>query len=85
MATTFGFSFLQGAHHDAQKSTIVTLPRLSLREMVLPSGLGAEKSALHLASPTGAVAPTAGEFISVSFAFTVLPAFVFFKDSSKLL
>ena len=64
IATTFGFSFRHGPHHDAQKSTIVTFPKLCLREIIFPSGLGAEKSALHLASPTGAaVAPTEGIFI----------------------
>src|SRR5699024_5962308 len=63
IATTFGFSFRQGPHHEAQKSTIVTFPKLSLSETCLPSGLGAEKSALHLGLPTaGAVAPTAGIF-----------------------
>jgi hypothetical protein len=63
IATTFGFSFLHGPHHEAQKSTIVTFPKLSLRETTFPSGLGAEKSALHLALPTGAAdAPTAGIF-----------------------
>ncbi|MDW8851827.1 hypothetical protein SD960_17125 [Flavobacterium sp. MMLR14_040] len=63
MATTFGFSFLHGPHHEAQKSTIVTFPKLSLSEITFPSGFGAEKSDLHLASPTGgAVAPTAGIF-----------------------
>ncbi len=36
MATTLGFSFRQGPHHEAQKSTIVTFPKLSLREMVFP-------------------------------------------------
>jgi hypothetical protein len=30
--------FRQGAHHDAQKSTIVTFPKLSLRETTFPSG-----------------------------------------------
>jgi hypothetical protein len=74
-------SLRQGAHHDAQKSTIVTFPKLSLRE-TFPSGLGAAKSEVHLASPTGAaVAPTAGELISVSLFFTDFPRI--FKDSSK--
>nr|WP_230470652.1 hypothetical protein [Flavobacterium cheongpyeongense] len=64
MATTLGFSFLHGPHHEAQKSTIVTFPKLSLSDILLPSGLGAEKSDLHLALPTGgADAPTAGNFI----------------------
>jgi hypothetical protein len=64
IATTFGFSFRHGPHHEAQKSTIVTFPKLSLREITFPSGLGAEKSVLHLASPAvGAVAPAAGAFI----------------------
>lgn len=43
---------------------MVTFPKLSFREIVFPSGLGAEKSDLHLALPgAGAVAPTAGIFI----------------------
>jgi hypothetical protein len=29
------FSLRQGAHHDAQKSTIVTFPKLSLRKLSL--------------------------------------------------
>ena len=79
-----GFSCLQGAHHEAQKSTIVTLPKLSLSEIILPSGLGAEKSVLHLASPAaGADAPTVGAFISASLAFTALPGFVFLMVSSN--
>lgn len=44
-ATTFGFSALQGPHQDAQKSTIVTFPRLSFKETVFPSGVFAENSA----------------------------------------
>ena len=86
IATTFGFSFRHGPHQDAQKSTIVTFPKLSLREITFPSGLGAEKSVLHLASPTaGAVAPAAGAFIWSSLVFIALPGLVFFNDSSKLL
>ena len=42
-ATTFGFSCLHGPHHDAQKSTIVTFPKLSFKETVFPSGVFAEK------------------------------------------
>jgi hypothetical protein len=46
----------QAAHHDAQKSTIVTFPKL-LRETTFKEA----KSEVHLSSPTGAaVAPTAG-------------------------
>ncbi len=64
IATTFGFSSLHGPHHEAQKSTIVTFPKLSFKEITFPSGLGAEKSELHLASPAvGAVAPAEGAFI----------------------
>ena len=44
MATTFGFSALQGPHHEAQKSIIVTFPNDSFKETVLPSGVLAEKS-----------------------------------------
>jgi hypothetical protein len=72
-------SLRQGAHHDAQKSTIVTFPKLSLRETTFPSGLGAAKSEVHLSSPTGAaVAPTA-ELISVSFVLRIFPLSFFFK------
>src|SRR6187402_3624695 len=90
MATTFGFSFRQGPHHEAQKSTIVTFPKLSLRETVFPCGLGAEKSVLHLAAGAPgaagtAEAPTEGDFNSASFVFTALPGLEFFKDSSRLL
>src|SRR6187431_3198092 len=84
MATTFGFSCLQGPHHDAQKSTIVTFPKLSLRETVFPCGLGAEKSVLHLAGAAGtAEAPTEGVFNEASLVFTALPCLEFFKDSSR--
>lgn len=38
-----GFSCRQGPHHDAQKSIIVTLPKLCLSEITFPSGLLAEK------------------------------------------
>jgi hypothetical protein len=48
-ATTFVFSALQGPHHEAEKSTIVTFPKLSFKETILPSGFGAEKSDLHFA------------------------------------
>ena len=51
-ATTFGFSALQGPHHEAQKSTIVTLPKLCFKLTILPSGFGAEKSEVHLLSPS---------------------------------
>lgn len=44
MATTFGFSALQGPHHEAQKSIIVTFPNDSFNETILPSGVFAEKS-----------------------------------------
>ena len=40
----FGFSALQGPHQDAQKSTIVILPKLSFKLTIWPSGFGAEKS-----------------------------------------
>ncbi|GGA73372.1 hypothetical protein GCM10008015_12470 [Flavobacterium palustre] len=61
MATTFGFSFLHGPHQEAQKSTIVTFPKLSFREITFPSGLGAEKSVLHLAAGAApGVAPAVG-------------------------
>ena len=51
-ATTFGFSALHGPHQEAQKSTIVTLPKLSFSVTILPSGFGAEKSEVHLLSPS---------------------------------
>ena len=50
----FGFSLLQGAHQEAQKSTMVTFPRHSLRLIVLPCGFGPEKSELHLVAAAGA-------------------------------
>lgn len=43
-ATTFGFSALQGPHHEAQKSIIVTLPNDSFKETTFPEGVLAEKS-----------------------------------------
>lgn len=66
MATTFGFSALQGPHQEAQKSTMVTFPKDSLREIIFPSGLGAEKSDLQWVSLAGAgvgIVPTVGAFI----------------------
>src|SRR6187431_945383 len=87
MATTFGFSFRQGPHHEAQKSTIVTFPKLSFRETVFPAGLGAEKSVLHFAAGAAgagtAEAPTDGVFFSAIFVFIALPGLEFFKDSSS--
>lgn len=43
-ATTFGFSILQGLHHDAQKSISVTFPNDSFNEISLPEGDFPEKS-----------------------------------------
>ena len=43
-ATTFGFSALHGPHQEAQKSIIVTFPKDSFNETVLPSGVFAEKA-----------------------------------------
>jgi hypothetical protein len=37
----FGLSLRQGPHHEAQKSTIVILPKLSFKETTFPAGLGA--------------------------------------------
>lgn len=68
MDTIFGISALQGAHQDAQKSTIVIFPKLSFSEIIFPSGFGAEKSDLHLVELAGAggggggVVPTDGLF-----------------------
>jgi hypothetical protein len=56
MATILGFSALQGPHQEAQKSTIVIFPKTSFKEIIFPSGFGAEKSALHLAAAAGATA-----------------------------
>ena len=87
MATTFGFSLRHGPHQEAQKSTIVTFPKLSLRLIVLPCVLGAEKSVLHLAAGADgtAVVPTEGVFNEAIFVFIALPCLEFFNDSSKLL
>ena len=66
----------QGPHQEAQKSTIVILPRLSFNETTLPAGLGAEKSALHFAPPiAGGAVGTDFNFAKAS--FTALPGFVF--------
>lgn len=87
-ATIFGFSLRHGGHQDAQKSTMVTFPKLCFKLITFPCGLGAEKSALHFAEPGAAgaagVAPTVGAFISVKRALIALPGLVFFRDSSKL-
>lgn len=84
-ATIFGFSLRHGGHHDAQKSTMVTFPKLCFKLITFPCGFGAEKSALHFAEPGAAgVAPTEGAFISVKRALIALPGLVFFNDSSKL-
>jgi hypothetical protein len=65
------FSLRQGAHHDAQKSTIVTFPKLSLRETTFPSGLEQQNLKFICRLLLGAVAPTAGELISVSFVLRI--------------
>ena len=79
-----GFSFRQGPHQDAQKSTIVILPKLSFNETTFPAGLGAEKSALHLAPPIegAAVGPP---FSLAKASFTALPGFEFCNFSSNSL
>jgi hypothetical protein len=83
-ATIFGFSLRHGGHQEAQKSTIVTLPKLCFKLITLPSGLGAAKSDLHFVAGAVGVAPTVGAFISVKRLLIALPGFVFFKSSSKL-
>jgi hypothetical protein len=69
-ATTFGFSPLQGPHHEAQKSMMVTLPIDSFNEICFPSGFFAEKS--------GALPPTstlaAGSFFIASNTFLMFLA-----------
>jgi hypothetical protein len=71
MATIFGFSALQGAHQEAQKSTMVTFPKDSLRLTSSPFGLGAEKLEFHLPTGVGAagaaLVPTEGVFICLIF------------------
>lgn len=90
-ATTLGFSLLQGLHHEAQKSTIVTFPKLFLSEITFPSGFGAEKlGALHLAAGAAGVAGAAGapgtdDLIALIFSAISLPGLVPFNSSSKLL
>jgi hypothetical protein len=81
MATTFGFSALHGPHHEAQKSTMVTFPKLCFREISFPWGFGAEKSDLQLA---GAGAGAGAIFDSLIFNSMAFPGFVVFKDASKL-
>ena len=49
-ATTLGFSFLQGAHHEAQKSMSVTFPKDCFKEITFPSGFLALKSGAVLPS-----------------------------------
>jgi hypothetical protein len=66
MATTFGFSSLQGRHHDAQKSIKVIFPKLSFKETIFPSGVGALK--------LGASCPTAIFTLGLAF-------FLKFQDS----
>ena len=56
IATTLGFSFLHGPHQEAQKSTMVTLPKDSLSETTVPCGVLAEKSGAML--PISAVVTT---------------------------
>ena len=70
-----GFSFRQGPHQEAQKSTIVILPKLSFNEITFPAGLGAEKSDLHLVPPIAGAAGT--DFIFAKASFTALPGLVF--------
>lgn len=70
-----GFSFRQGLHQEAQKSTIVILPKLSFNETTFPAGLGAEKFDLHLVPPIAGAAGT--DFIFAKASFTALPGLVF--------
>ena len=71
-ATTFGFSFLQGPHQDAQKSIIVSFPKALLSEVFSPTVLGAEK--------LGAIVPisTAEELLSFFFYLNYLVHLKFF-------
>jgi hypothetical protein len=71
MATTFGFSFLQGPHQEAQKSIIVTFPKDSFNDITLPSGVFAEKSGAKAPTSTWAVTfffvrPVYSESFSIS-------------------
>ena len=74
------------SNHTMPSNDIVTLNYAMLKsptKTTLPSGLGAEKSALHLAPLTEGAAGPAFNFPKAS--FTALPGLVFCNDSSKLL
>ena len=60
MATTFGFSFLQGPHQDAQKSIMVIFPAICFKETTFPLISFAEKSVLHFPAGTGAADASVG-------------------------
>ena len=60
MDTTFGFSFLHGPHHDAQKSMIVIFPAICFKETTFPLTSFAEKSALHFPAGAGAADASVG-------------------------
>ena len=93
-ATTFGFSFLQGPHHEAQKSIKVTLPKDCFSDISLSSGLLAEKFGalspifIHCAVGAGAVIAGiggAGGATGLSnLVLILLPILVFFNTASKL-
>lgn len=67
MATTFGFSCLQGEHQDAQKSIKVAFPRLSFKETTLPLGVGALKSGAMLPSVTSLLLLVLVELLALAF------------------
>ena len=73
--TRFGFSTRQGLHQLAQKSIIVTLPNLSFKLNLLPSGLGPSKK--------GAICPTSAFGLCFKISPTALPEGVFFIRSLK--
>src|SRR5690606_33666237 len=73
--TKFGFSTLQGLHHAAQKSRIVTFPKEDFKDMISPSGVGAEKS--------GATEPTDSFFTPSNCFANSLPISLFFNSSES--
>src|SRR5690606_27007535 len=73
--TKLGISTLQGLQHAAQKSTMVTLPSDDFKEMVSPSGVGAEKS--------GATEPMASFLIPSNCLVKAFPISLFFKSSDN--
>ncbi len=76
-----GFSARHGEHHEAQKSINVTFPSSFFNDMVLPSGVGPEKSTVFWLGLQAFLLSVLASFfpILVSFKSASKPSKIFFN------